>query len=132
MGFPDSSAGKKKKKSACNAGDLGSILGLGRSTWRREQIPTPVFWPGEFRGLQSFWILGKPQRDLILGQEGRGPDSCHIAVDHRDEVGVFYSPPARISSRYVVTLLESDAKKSVDKHCFPWSGRARVHGIIIR
>ena len=28
MGFPDGSAGKE---SACNAGDLGSILGLGRS-----------------------------------------------------------------------------------------------------
>ena len=22
---------------------------------RREQLPTPVFWPGEFRGLYSPW-----------------------------------------------------------------------------
>ena len=35
MGFPDSSVGKE---SACNAGDLGSIPGLGRS-------------PGEGNGL---------------------------------------------------------------------------------
>ena len=21
--------------------------------WRREKLPTPVFWPGEFRGLYS-------------------------------------------------------------------------------
>ena len=23
--------------------------------WRREQIPTPVFWPREFHGLYSPW-----------------------------------------------------------------------------
>ena len=81
-GFPDSSVGKE---STCNAGDPGSIPGLGRSVgegigyplqyswaslvtqviknppamweawvrslgwedpWRRERLPTPVFWPG--------------------------------------------------------------------------------------
>ena len=24
--------------------------------WRRERLPTPVFWPGEFRGLQSMGL----------------------------------------------------------------------------
>ena len=24
--------------------------------WRREQLPTPVFWPGEFHGLYSPWV----------------------------------------------------------------------------
>ena len=78
------------KNLACNAGDPGSIPGLGRSTgkrigyplqyswaslvahlvkkppamwgtwvgkipWRRERLPTPVFWPGEFHGLYSPW-----------------------------------------------------------------------------
>ena len=46
-GFPDSSVGKE---SACNAGNLGSIPELGRS-WRRERLPTRVFWPGELHGL---------------------------------------------------------------------------------
>ena len=85
MGFPDCSIGIE---CACNAGDPGSIPGLGRSagegigyplqySWaslvtqlvkksacnvrhlgsipglRRERLPTPVFWPGEFHGLQS-------------------------------------------------------------------------------
>ena len=84
MAFPGGSDGKE---SACNAGDPGSIPGLGRSTgegigyplqyswaslvaqlvkklpavwetwvqflgWedplRRERLPTPVSWPGEF------------------------------------------------------------------------------------
>ena len=34
-------------------GDLGSIPG--KIPWRRERLPTPVFWPGEFHGLYSPW-----------------------------------------------------------------------------
>ena len=35
-------------------GDLGLILGwVGKSPWRREQLPTPVFCLGEFHGLYS-------------------------------------------------------------------------------
>ena len=40
MCFPDNSVGKE---SACNAGDPGSIPGLGRSTGEGEKLPTPVF-----------------------------------------------------------------------------------------
>ena len=32
-------------------GDLGSIPGLGRFPWRREQLFPPVFWPKELHGL---------------------------------------------------------------------------------
>ena len=32
-------------------GDLGSIPGSGRFPGRRERLPSPVFWPGEFHGL---------------------------------------------------------------------------------
>ena len=39
--------------STCNVGDLGSIPGLGRFPWRRERLPTPVFWPREFHRLYS-------------------------------------------------------------------------------
>ena len=35
------------KESACNAGDLGSIPGSGRSSGERNDNPTPVFFPGE-------------------------------------------------------------------------------------
>ena len=47
LGFP---CGSAAKESACSAGDLGLIPGLGR-----ERLPTPVFWPGEFRGLYGPW-----------------------------------------------------------------------------
>ena len=50
LSIPSGSAGKE---SACNAGDLGSILGLGRFPWKRERLPIPVFWPGECHGLYS-------------------------------------------------------------------------------
>ena len=52
LGFPRGSA---DKKSACNEEDLGSIPALGRFPWRRERLPTPVFWPGEFHGRYSPW-----------------------------------------------------------------------------
>ena len=48
MGFPGGLAGKE---SACNAGDLGSIPGVGKIPCRRETVPTSVFWAGEFHGL---------------------------------------------------------------------------------
>ena len=50
MCFPDNSVGKE---SACNAGDPGSIPGLGRSTGEGEKLPTPVFWPGEIHGVRE-------------------------------------------------------------------------------
>ena len=41
------------KESSCNAGDLGSIPGLGKSPG--EGNGTPVFLPGKFQGLYSPW-----------------------------------------------------------------------------
>ena len=52
QGFP---GGSDAKESVCNTGDVGSIPGLGKIPWRRKQLPTPVFWPGEFHGLYSPW-----------------------------------------------------------------------------
>ena len=45
-------SGLAVKESAYNAGDLGLIPWAGKIPWRREKLPTPVFWPGEFLGLQ--------------------------------------------------------------------------------
>ena len=41
------------KEPACQAGDLGSIPGLGRFPWRRKWQPTPVFLPEKSHGQQS-------------------------------------------------------------------------------
>ena len=57
-GLPCGSTGKE---SACNAGNLGSIPGLGRFPWRRERLLTPGFWPGEFHGLFIVHGVAKSQ-----------------------------------------------------------------------
>ena len=48
LGFPGGSVGKE---SAGNAGRPGFDPWVGKIPWRRERLPTPVFWPGEFHGL---------------------------------------------------------------------------------
>ena len=35
---------------------------IGKIPWRRERLPTPVFWPGEFNGLyKSVHVVAKSQ-----------------------------------------------------------------------
>ena len=53
LGFPCGSAGKG---SACNVGDLGSILGLGRSLGKGKAIHSRILWFREFHGLYSPWL----------------------------------------------------------------------------
>ena len=41
-----SSCGSDSKESTCSAGDLGLILGLGRSPGKvNSRLPIPIFWP---------------------------------------------------------------------------------------
>ena len=61
--FPCGSAGKE---SACNAGDLGSIPGSGRSL-EKEWQPTPVFLPGECQGQRS--LVGSSSRVARVGYD---------------------------------------------------------------
>ena len=35
---------------------------VGKIPWRRERLPTPVFWPREFHGLYSSW--GHKESDM--------------------------------------------------------------------
>ena len=67
--FPDSSVGKE---SACNAGDLGLIPGLGKIHSRRDRLPPPVFLglPCGSAGKDSVCSAG--DLGLILGL-GRSP-----------------------------------------------------------
>ena len=39
----------------------GFNLWAGKIPWRRERLPTPIFWPGEFHGLYSPW--GRKESD---------------------------------------------------------------------
>ena len=57
MGFPHGSDGKE---SSFNAGDLGSIRGLGRTLGERNGQPIPVFVPGDSpdRGVWQATVYG--------------------------------------------------------------------------
>ena len=50
-GFPGKSAGKE----CLQCGRPWFDLWVGKIPWRREWLPIPVFWPGEFHGLYSLW-----------------------------------------------------------------------------
>ena len=45
--------GSNGKESACNAGDVGSTLQVGKIPCRKAWQPTPVFLPGESHGQGS-------------------------------------------------------------------------------
>ena len=59
MDFPHSSVGKE---SACNAGDPGSIPRIRKIRWRRDKLPTPVFFrfPCGSVGKESAHNAGDP------------------------------------------------------------------------
>ena len=56
LGFLDSSVGKE---SACSTGSW-----VGKTPWRRERLPTLIFWPGEFHGLYIVHGVAKSQTRL--------------------------------------------------------------------
>ena len=101
FGFPCGSAGQE---STCNAEDLGSVPGLGRSPGEGKGLPTAVFWPREFHRLYSPWgykdsdptqrlslhffITGPPGSPNILFQFSSVAHSCLTLSDPMD-----YSTP---------------------------------------
>ena len=54
------SGGSDGKESACRR--PGFDPWVGKITWRRERLPSPVFWPGEFHGLYGPW--GRKESDM--------------------------------------------------------------------
>ena len=52
MGFP---CGLTVEESACSCRRPGFNPWIGKIPWRRERLPTPVFWPGELHGLYGPW-----------------------------------------------------------------------------
>ena len=55
MDFKAVYCGSAGKEFACNAERPGFDPWAGEIPWRRERLPTPIFWPGEFHGLYRPW-----------------------------------------------------------------------------
>ena len=66
----DFPGGSEVKASACNAGDLRSIPGLGRFPWRRKWQPTPVLLPRNSHGWRILVVYspwGRKESDTTDG-----------------------------------------------------------------
>ena len=74
LGFPCSSAGKE---SACNAGRPEFDPWVRKIPQRRERLPTPIFWPGEFHGLYIVCGVTKSQTQL---SDFHFTHFCHIST----------------------------------------------------
>ena len=63
MGFPCGSAGMLSLQWRC-----GFDPWVGKIPWRRERLPTPVFWPGEFHGLYKYTdkVSLKPRQVFLI------------------------------------------------------------------
>ena len=79
-GFPGDSDGEEP---ACNAGDLDSIPGLGRSPREGNGYPTPEFLPGKFHGQRSLadfcpWGLKGVGHNLAAKQQHSVKWECTV------------------------------------------------------
>ena len=66
--FSPGSDGKESARNG-NAGDHGFNPWVGKIPWRREGLPTPVFWPGEFHAqgsVPSCWARKESDRTQRL------------------------------------------------------------------
>ena len=71
---------------------------------RRERLPTPVFWPGEFHGLYSPWGLKESDRTELLllslftfnGNETAWGKGAHISADPYEGQTEGYEPKATL------------------------------------
>ena len=88
---------------------------VGKIPWRRECLPTPVFWPGEFHGLYTPW--GHKESDTPhFHPSDSFPSSSTLllAVLSNSKIAAVFSPlPATDSGSCSRTLLHTHKVSSV-------------------
>ena len=106
---------------------------VGKIPWRRERLPTPVLWPGEFHGLYGPW--GHKELDMTEQLWL----SLHFLMPCRTAGGVSLllpsSPGNRLSwdascsyAELVMSLTKSTEPVSASKHQGPTGWRKRSRG----
>ena len=83
--FPLNPGGSDGKASACNAGDLGSIPGSGRSSGEGDGLPTAVLLPEKFHGQRSlvgYSPWGHKELDMT--------ERLHFLLNESLVLGIFY------------------------------------------
>ena len=72
-------------KNCLQCGRPGFNSWVGKIPWRRERLPTPVFWPGEFQGVYRSCGCKELDRTepLSLSLSDLAEDSiCHFTFSH--------------------------------------------------
>ena len=96
-----------------------------RIPWRRERLPTPVFWPGEFHGLYSPWGSKESATTERLSLSLLCPDPpvSHAGASLPEKAPPDHAAPwGRVSS----SLLLSQSDCLFPGHCWS-SGLATAH-----
>ena len=62
---------------------------VGKIPWRREKLPTPAFWPGEFHQLYSPWGCKESDTTERLSQQQQSSDQNYL---HYDSIPKGYAP----------------------------------------
>ena len=112
MGFPDTSFGKE---STCNAGDLGSIPGLGRSAGEGIGYPLQYSWAS----LVAQLVTNPPamQETLVIPGSGRSPGE-----------GIGYQLQYPWASLVAWLVKNPSACNVGDLGLIPWLGRSPGEG----
>ena len=78
---------------------------VGKIPWRREQLPTPVFWPGEFHGLYS--PSGHKELDVTERLSLSFSHSCFHSMNHEtrpfSKIGMTYESE-KINSLIIIVF----------------------------
>ena len=85
-------------------GRLGFSPWVGKISWRRERLPTPVFWPGDFHGLYSLRV---------------GHDWATFTSGHFPYSSVGKESEVKVKSQGRAWLF-----------AIPWTVGSSVHGIV--
>ena len=107
--------GSSGKESTCNAGDLSDPW-VGNIPWRREWLPTPVFWPGEFHGL--YIVHGVTKIWTRLSDFHFHFDIWHLAgwLKKQKMITPIYLAPGQVKARW-------EWKEGGDMVCSRWEAQ---------
>ena len=78
---------------------------VGKIPWKRERLPTPVFWPGEFHGLQSTG-LQRVRHDWVTFTRLWGTKPGGVSPFYH-QVDLFQGFPVHIFLESTVCLLKT-------------------------
>ena len=98
---------------------------VGKIPWRRERLPTPVFWPREFHGLYSPWGCKEFSLFTFRWHSGEEPScQCRRHKRHRFSLWVRKSPWRRKRQPTLVFLpVKSYGQRSLAGY-IPWGRKS--------